>query len=149
VLTRWADTSAPHGPTALGLSWERFASYERLQDSVGAAGGQMITSPIRYELGPKSALAVRIQYLVSHNGAPVVGWVELARGDRLGAARSPASAWANLNGESAPVVPAPDLPEPLAEARRWAARADSALRAGDLQGFGRAFEALKRVLGTP
>ena len=59
------------------------------------------------------------------------------------------SAWANLNGESAPVVPAPDLPEPLTEARRWAIRADSALRAGDLQGFARAFEALKRVLGTP
>jgi hypothetical protein len=149
VLTRWPDAAAPHGPTALGLSWERFASYERLQDSIGAAGGQMIASPVRYELGPRSALAVRIQYLVSRNGAPVVGWVELARGDRLGAARSPASAWANLNGESAPVVPAPDLPEPIAEARRWAVRADSALRAGDLQGFGRAFEALKRVLGTP
>ena len=149
VLTRWADRAAPRTPEALEISWQRFASYERLQDSVGATGGRIIASPVRYELGPKGTLAARVQYLVPENGAPFIGWVELARGDRLGAARTPATAWANLNGESAPVVPAPDLPEPLTEARRWASRADSALRAGDLQGFARAFEALKRVLGTP
>ena len=32
------------------------------------------------------------------------------------------------------------------EARRWAERADSALRRGDWSGFGRAFDALKQVL---
>ena len=149
VLTRWADRSAPRTPEALAISWQRFASYERLQDSVGATGGRILASPVRYELGSRGTLAARVQYLVPENGTPFIGWVEVARGDRLGAARTPAAAWANLNGESAPVVPTPDLPEPLTEARRWAFRADSALRAGDLQGFAHAFEALKRVLGTP
>ena len=88
-------------------------------------------------------------YAVSSTGVPSVVWVDLARADRLGAARTPATAWANLRGESVPLVPAPDLPDALTEARRWAARADSLLRAGDLEGFGRAFGALKRVLGTP
>ena len=149
VLVRWADGAAPPRPRALTAMWQRFASFERLQDSVRGAGGVTLVSRVRYEVGPEGTLAVQVVYLAPAAGAPSVGWVNLARIDRLGAARTPASAWANLKGESAPVVRAPDLPDALGEARRWAARADSALRAGDLQGFGRAFEALKRVLGTP
>jgi len=36
----------------------------------------------------------------------------------------------------------------LEEARKWLRIADSALRAGDWAGFGRAFDALKQVIGT-
>jgi uncharacterized protein UPF0182 len=149
TLVRWREGSAPPRSRTLEAMWQRFASYERLQDSIGAAGGRILTGPVRYEVGPQGTLAVQVLYLAPAQGAPAVGWVNLARIDRLGAARTPATAWANLRGESAPVVPAPESPDAIAEARRWAARADSALRAGDLEGFGRAFAALKRVLGTP
>jgi hypothetical protein len=36
----------------------------------------------------------------------------------------------------------------LEEARKWLRIADSAIRAGDWAGFGRAFDALKQVIGT-
>jgi hypothetical protein len=75
-------------------------------------------------------------------------WVSVAHGRRVGAGRSLASAWDNLLGGSAPVPPV--LPSAtLDEARRWAHLADSALRAGDWAGFGRAFDALRQVLAPP
>jgi hypothetical protein len=148
-LIRWPVASRPLRPRALGAYWDRFASYERLEDSVVGAGGRLLEGAVRYEVSPRGTLAVQPHWALSPAGAATLVWVDLAEGGRLGAARTPASALANLRGESAPVVPAPDLPDPLHEARRWAARADSALRSGDLEGFGRAFEALKRVLGTP
>lgn len=148
-LIRWAEGSGPLRPRALTSFWRRFASFERLEDSVIGAGGRILEGPVRYEVGPGGTLAVQPLWAISANGIPAMVWVNLARGDRLGAARTPETALANLRGESAPVVPAPDLPDALHEARRWAARADSALRSGDLEGFARAFEALKRILGTP
>jgi hypothetical protein len=146
---RWPVGEAPHRARALESEWQRFASYERLEDSIQAVDGKTITSPVRYEVGVRGTLAVQVLYAVTAGGMPSVAWVDLARAGRLGAARTPATAWANLRGESVPLVPAPDLPDALTEARRWAARADSLLRSGDLEGFGRAFGALKRVLGTP
>jgi len=129
--------------------WERFATFERLGDSVTASGGRLAASALRYEVGPEGTTAVQILYLVRPGGGLAVGWVNLGGAGRLGAARTPAAAWANLQGESAPLVPEPGLPDRVTEARRWATRADSALRAGDLEAFGRAFEALRQVLGTP
>ncbi|HET7040910.1 MAG TPA: UPF0182 family protein, partial [Gemmatimonadales bacterium] len=148
-LIRWADGAAPRAPRGLEAEWQRFATWEQLQDSLGTAGARLLAGPVRYDIGPRGTVAVQPVYAMGAPGVPALVWVELARGDRLGAARSPAAAWSNLRGESAPLVPAPDLPDALGEARRWAARADSLLRAGDLEGFGRAFSALKRVLGTP
>ena len=148
-LIRWPEGARPLRPRALAAFWQRFASFEQLQDSVVGAGGELLEGPVRYEVGPRGTLAVRPHWALSAGGTPALVWVDLAHGERLGAARTPATALANLRGESAPVVPAPDLPDPLREARRWAARADSALRSGDLEGFARAFQALKQVLGTP
>lgn len=148
-LIRWDAGAAPPRPRTLETEWQRFATYERLQDSVTGSGGRLLPGPVRYDVGPRGTLAVQVLYAVTAAGTPSIVWVQVARGARLGAARTPATAWANLRGESAPLVPAPDLPDALSEARRWAARADSLLRAGDLEGFGRAFAALKRVLGTP
>lgn len=149
LMVRWPDGTAPLAPRVLNTRWGRFASLERLEDSVRSAGGRLEAGAVRYDLTTSATLAVRNRWAISAAGAPSVAWVEVGQGDRLGAARTPATALTNLHGESAPVVPAPDLPDALSEARRWTARADSALRAGDLQAFGRAFEALKRVLGTP
>ncbi|HVX87303.1 MAG TPA: hypothetical protein VG940_00110, partial [Gemmatimonadales bacterium] len=82
-------------------------------------------------------------------GAPRLGWFAVATPGRYRAARTPAEAWANHTGASVPLVPGLGPPDALREARRWAARADSALHRGDLEGFARAFDALKRVLATP
>jgi len=149
VRASWPEGDGPLTPRALSSRWGRFATLERLDDSIRNAGGKLEAGDIRYDVTPTATQAVRVRWAISSNGAATVAWVEVAEGERLGAARTPASALANLRGESAPLVPAPDLPDPLLEARRWAARADSLLRAGDLEGFGRAFAALKRVLGTP
>jgi len=150
TLLRWeGGGSAPAMPERYTTRWLRFASFERLRDSVVAAGGRVESGPVRYQTGPGGTVAVQVVYLVGPRGAAVVGWVNVGAGDRIGAARTPAAAWANLLGESTPIVPGPELPDRLHEARRWATLADSALRAGDLEGFGRAFEALKRVLAAP
>jgi len=150
TLVDWPDSAhAPLSPARYVGRWERFASFEGLGDSVTAAGGRIASSPVRYEVGPAGTTAVQILYLTGPGGGISVGWVNMAGAGRLGAARTPSAAWANLMGESAPLVPDPATPDRMVEARRWAARADSALRAGDLAAFGRAFEALKQVLGTP
>lgn len=150
TLLRWDTTrGAPEMPERYVARWLRFASFERLQDSTVAAGGSVVAGPVRYQTGPGGTLASQVVYLVGPKGGASVGWVNVGAGDRIGAARTPAAAWANLLGESAPLVPGPELPDRLQEARRWATLADSALRAGDLERFGRAFEALKRVLAAP
>jgi hypothetical protein len=147
-LIQWVP-QGPVAPHALRRAWQRFATFERLSDSVAAVGGRLNAGPVRYLVTPEGTVAVEVYHLIPATGAPTVAWVNVAAGSEMGAARTPAAAWANLLGESAPLVPEPDLPDAMREARRWAALADSALRAGDLEAFGRAFEALKRVLGTP
>jgi len=150
TLMRW-DTAggAPAMPERYVARWLRFASFERLRDSAVAAGGRVEAGSVRYQTGPGGTLASQVVYLVTPKGGATVGWVNVGAGERIGAARTPAAAWANLLGESAPLVPGPEVPDRLQEARRWATLADSALRAGDLERFGRAFEALKRVLAAP
>jgi hypothetical protein len=54
----------------------------------------------------------------------------------------------NLRGSGAPLPPGFGPTTPLEEARRWMLRADSALHAGDWEGFGRAFGALREALGV-
>jgi hypothetical protein len=54
-----------------------------------------------------------------------------------------------LRGASAPLPPGYEPQSAVTEARRWFVRADSALRAGDFAGFGRAFEALGATLEVP
>jgi hypothetical protein len=150
TLLRWdPDLPSPAMPERYVARWLRFPSFERLRDSTVAAGGRVEAGPVRYQTGPGGTIAVQVIYLVGPRGAATVGWVNVGSGDRIGAARTPQAAWANLLGESAPVVPGPESPDRLQEARRWATLADSALRAGDLERFARAFEALKRILATP
>jgi hypothetical protein len=80
-----------------------------------------------------------------------LSWVSVAApGDRLlGAGRSLHEAWSNLLGATVPSVAGIAQATRLEEARRWLQRADSALRAGDWNGFGTAWDHLRDVLGTP
>jgi hypothetical protein len=63
----------------------------------------------------------------------------------LGAGRSLELAWDNLQGNSSPAPPGQGAGT-INDARRWMRIADDALRSGDWEAFGRAFEALRRVL---
>jgi hypothetical protein len=81
---------------------------------------------------------------------PRLAWVSIAAGaDRLGAGRSVAEAWSNLQGTAVPSMPGSAPATRLDEARRWLERADSALRAADWSAFGRAWHGMRRALGMP
>jgi hypothetical protein len=80
---------------------------------------------------------------------PSVVWLSLAIGDRLGAGHDVEEAWQNLLGLSAPIISATQRGGPLLEARRYLDAAEAALKRGDLEAFGRAWEGLKRTLKTP
>lgn len=67
----------------------------------------------------------------------------------MGAGRDPTGAWQNLLGETAPVPPGTAPANRFDEARRWMLRADTALRAGRWEEFGRAFEALRQLFNIP
>ncbi|HXI21718.1 MAG TPA: hypothetical protein VNH46_11555, partial [Gemmatimonadales bacterium] len=73
----------------------------------------------------------------------------LAVGDRRGAGHDLDEAWQNMLGLSAPIIDAAVRGSQLFEARRLLNAADAALKRGDLEGFGRAWEALKRTLRSP
>ncbi len=146
------DTGATlPAPRMLEETWSRFPSYERLAESVRASVGRVDTltrGPLVVWRGSDTLAAYRPRFAPRTGGGVSLVWVSVARGRRVGAGRTLASAWDNLLGGSAPLPPV--LPSAtLDEARRWVHLADSALRAGDWAGFGRAFDALRQVLGTP
>jgi hypothetical protein len=79
-----------------------------------------------------------------------LSWVSVAAtGDRLGAGRTLREAWSNLLGASVPSIARSAQATRLDEARRWLARADSALRNGDWAVFGQAWRGLRDALGLP
>ena len=148
TLVRLGEAGSLPGPSTAQTTWDRFPSYEQMQDSIagresglnGARGG--------------FSLAVRPRSLTSHGTpsgqpAPVtLPYVALAQGTKVGAGRSFADAWDNLRGTGAPLPPGFGPVTPFEEARRWMLRADSALQAGDWEAFGRAFGALRQSLGV-
>ncbi len=147
LLTRIDSAVGLPAAAMLTTRWHRFVTFEQLRDSVAAAGARLETGPVRLWLGPRGLGAYEVAYVRRHGAQPAVVWVSVASGSRLGAGRNAVEAWANLRGASAPLPPG-IVRGQLDEARRWVRRADSALHRGDLPGFGRAFDALKDVLGA-
>jgi len=146
------DTGATlPAPRMLEETWSRFPSYQRLAESVRASVGRVDTlarGPLVIWRGGDTLGAYRARFAPRSGGGVSLVWVSVAHGGRVGAGRTLESAWDNLLGGSAPLPPV--LPSAtLDEARRWIHMADSALRAGDWATFGRAFDALRQVLGAP
>ncbi len=146
------DTGAAlPAPRMLEETWNRFPSYQRLAESVRAGVGRPDTlarGPLVIWRGADTLGAYQPRFAPGSGGGLSLVWVSVAQGRRVGAGRTLAAAWDNLLGGSAPLPPV--LPSAtLDEARRWVRLADSALRAGDWAGFGRAFDALREVLRTP
>jgi hypothetical protein len=145
VLVRIAQQAMP-SPAALVARWSRFPVFEQLRDSAVGAGARLEAGPVRYQLRAGGLVAWQPQFAAGPGQRPALVWVSVATPDRLGAGRGVEEAWRNLGGLDAP-LPLGLGGSRLDEARRWLARADSALRAGDWAGFGRAFEALRVTLG--
>lgn len=134
------------GAEVLSRRWLRLPLMQALRDSVLAAGGSIQAGRVRYALEGGALVAWQPLWTGRDGTERRLAAISTARGDRLGAGRDLPSAWAALTGTAAGSA-GPNGPlAALDEARRWSQVADSALRAGDLANFGRAFAALKAAL---
>jgi hypothetical protein len=139
-------TSAPEAPEVLTRRWQRFSLFQQLRDSVSAGGSSFETGVVRYAQLQDGLIAYQPVWAIDRGGAPAMVLVTVANGERLGAGRSFAEAWSSSLGELSGLLRLSDDSAARVEALRWLREADSALRRGDLVGFGRAFAALKSVL---
>jgi uncharacterized membrane protein (UPF0182 family) len=136
-------------PMALQTRWGRFPTFQQLKDSIEKAGARLEQGAVRYWLTTEGLGAYQAYFARRDREPPVLAWVSLAIGERGGAGHDLDEAWQNFLGLSAPVISAGARGTQLIEARRLLDQADQALRRGDLEGFGRAWEALKRTLRSP
>jgi uncharacterized membrane protein (UPF0182 family) len=136
-------------PAALQAKWARFPTFQQIKDSVEKEGARLEPGPVRYWPTSTGLGAVQAQFARREGQEPTLAWISLAIGDRRGAGHDLEEAWQNLLGLSAPIISAGDRGSQLLEARRHMQAAETALRRGDLEAFGRAWEALRRVLQIP
>lgn len=136
-------------PTALQAKWGRFPTFQQIKDSVEKEGARLEPGPVRYWPTTAGLGAVQAQFARREGQEPTLAWISLAIGDRRGAGHDLEEAWQNLLGLSAPIISAGDRGSHLLEARRHIQAAETALRRGDLEAFGRAWDALRRVLNAP
>lgn len=148
-LVRLDSTTALPTGGVLANRWGNFPSYDALTDSIREDGGKLEEGPIRVTAGAGGLVAYQAHFAVRPSGGMVLAWVSIATHDRLGAGRTLHDAWSNLLGNTVPAPPGTAQAGRLDEARRWMQRADSALKAGDWSGFGRAWNSLRGVLGIP
>lgn len=147
MLRRAEDTSAALGaPATLQRQWTRFPTFTQLADSARAAGTVLTPSNVRLWFSGDAPGALQVWYAPLEDGGVSIVWVSLASAGRVGAGRTLEEAWGNLRGLSIPAAPGATPEAVLIEARRWLRQADSALRAGDLGRFGRAFDVLRQLL---
>jgi uncharacterized membrane protein (UPF0182 family) len=140
--------SLPDPPT-LQAKWVRFPTYQQIKDSVEKDGGHLEPGPIRYWMTSIGLGAYQPSFSQREGQEPAVVWVSLAMGDRRGAGHDLEEAWQNLLGLSAPIISAGERGTQLFEARRFVQAAEAALKRGDLEAFGQAWEGLKRTLRAP
>ena len=149
TLLRLGDAGSLPNPAAAQATWDRFPSYAQMLDSVSGGGQRFERGPYRVLPGGDASVAYQPWYAVDPRGRVTQPYIAVAQGARAGAGRSFADAWENLRGTGAPLPPGLGPRSALDEARAWMLRADSALRAGDWEAFGRAFGAVREVLGVP
>jgi Uncharacterised protein family (UPF0182) len=145
LLTRIRANEGFGTPSALSRTWDRFATFEQLRDSLRMVNSRDSSSTIRLWVERTGVGAYQVVYGIGPERQVAVAWVNVAARDSMGAGRTVLEAWNNLLGVSAPLLSG-GVTGRLAEAEQWMALADSALRRGDWTAFGRAFEALREVL---
>lgn len=147
-LVRLSVGGSLPGPAAAQATWGRFPSYEQVLDSVVRRGGRFERGPYRILPLGDAPIVYQPWYAVDGDGLVRMPYITVAQGTRAGAGRSFGAALDNMHGSGAPLPPGFGPTTPLEDARRWMLRADSALHAGDWEGFGRAFGALREALGV-
>ncbi len=136
-------------PSALQIRWARIPTFQQLKDSVEKAGARLEAGPVQFWPTSTGLGAYQIHFAQRDGASPAVAWISLAIGDRRGAGHDLEEAWQNYLGLSAPIISATERGTVLFEVRRHLTAADAALRRGDLELFGRHWEAIKRLVGTP
>ncbi len=136
-------------PSTLQTRWGRIPTFQQLKDSVEKTGARLEAGPVQFWPTSTGLGAYQIHFARRDAAPPAVAWISLALGDRRGAGHDLEEAWQNYLGLSAPIISATERGTVLFEIRRHLAAADAALRRGDLEMFGRQWEAIKRLVGTP
>jgi hypothetical protein len=152
-LARFDSAAALPSAGALESRWSRFPSFDALNDSIRDDGGRLERGPVRFDTGPDGMVAYQSHFagasVPAASGKPVLVWVTVATGERLGAGHTLNEAWSNLMGATVPAIAGQPQSTRLDDARRELLRADSALRAADWEAFGRAWGNLRNALGLP
>jgi hypothetical protein len=148
-LVPFDSAAALPSRSALESRWARFPSYDALTDSVRDEGGRVERGPVRFDLGADGLAAYQAHFAAGPGGRPLLVWVTVATDARQGAGHNLKEAWSNLLGATVPAIAGQAQTTRLDDARRELLRADSALRAADWEGFGRAWSGLRRALGLP
>ena len=94
-------------------------------------------------------MAYQSHFAGAATGRPALVWVTVATGERQGAGHTLRRRGATCSARRCPRIAGQAQATRLDEARRLLLRADSALRAADWDGFGRAWSSLRRALGLP
>ncbi len=128
--------------------WGDFPFLVALRDSIRATGASPELGQVRFLLAQEGAMGYQPEWAVSPSGRAQLVSVSIALGSKHGAGRTPAEAWMNLRGETAPRAGG-TAAEVLEKARRWMQHADSALKRGDLEELGKALANLRELLGPP
>jgi uncharacterized protein len=148
-LARFDSSGALPSRSGLENKWARFPTYKALSDSIQDDGGRLERGPVRFDLDSGGVVAYQSHFAGPANGRPALVWVTVATGERQGAGHTMKEAWSNLRGASVPAIAGQAQTTRLDEARGALLRADSALRKADWDGFGRAWNGLRRALGLP
>jgi hypothetical protein len=136
-------------PATLQGGWGRFPTFQQLRDSVEREGSRLEAGPVRYWTDPAGLGAYQVQFARREGAPPALVWVSFAHGERRGAGHDLEEAWQNLLGLGAPLVGGGRRAASLAEIRRLVALADSALRTGDFETFGRHWTAIRKLVDQP
>ena len=136
-------------PATLQGGWGRFPTFQQLRDSTEREGARLEAGPVRYWSDPSGLGAYQVQFARREGAPPALVWVSFAQGERRGAGHDLEEAWQNLLGLGAPLIGGSRHAVGLTEIRRLVARADSALRAGDFELFGRHWASIRRLVDRP
>jgi len=136
-------------PATLQSGWGRFPTFQQLRDSVEREGARLEAGPVRYWTDPAGLGAYQVQFARREGTPPALVWVSFAHGERRGAGHDLEEAWQNLLGLGAPLIGSSQRAANLAEIRRLVSLADSALRAGDFERFGRHWATILRLVNRP
>lgn len=139
-----ADSGALRTPRVLDRLWDRFATFAVVEDSVAGAGARLSEGRVHVWSSDEGLAAFQVRAAAREGARPALVWVSVATAGRLGAGRSFSAAWRNLAGADS--IPPEAGADRISAARRWMRLADEALRRGDWEAFGRAFESLRQTL---